>query len=151
MPFGCKAKAAPTSDGRSARSTIVTRAATRLSTKLAVSPPIPAPTTTAWSTIHTVDAVDHETAVVADGTDLGMNEEQPTLAANPLPACATERSRLLPAFQPETFRKLAREKMWPDVEHIPVIGRLANILGWPSDAGQSAGVPLVNDAARRRS
>ena len=55
MPFGCKAKAAPTSYGRSARSTSVTRAATRLSTKLAVSPPIPAPTTTAWSTIHTVD------------------------------------------------------------------------------------------------
>ena len=34
------------------------QAATRLSTKLAVSPPIPAPTTTAWSTVHTVDAVD---------------------------------------------------------------------------------------------
>jgi hypothetical protein len=62
MPFRCKAKAAPTSEGRSARSTSVTRAATRLSTKLAVSPPIPAPTTTAWSTDHTVDAVDdHET------------------------------------------------------------------------------------------
>src|SRR5829696_7830606 len=62
MPFGCKAKAAPTSEGRSARSTSVTRAATRLSTKLAASPPIPAPTTTAWSTDHTVDAVDdHET------------------------------------------------------------------------------------------
>src|SRR5215207_122092 len=62
MPFGCKAKAAPTSEGRSARSTSVTRDATRLSTKLAASPPIPAPTTTAWSTDHTVDAVDdHET------------------------------------------------------------------------------------------
>jgi hypothetical protein len=61
MPFGCKAKAAPTSDGRCARSTSVTRAATRLSSKLAVRPPIPAPTTTALSTVHTVDAVDdHE-------------------------------------------------------------------------------------------
>src|SRR5215211_6742043 len=63
MPFGCKAKAAPTSEGRSARSTSVTRAATRLSTKLAVSPPIPAPTTTAWSTVDTVDAVDDPRAV----------------------------------------------------------------------------------------
>jgi transposase len=53
MPFGCKAKAAPTSDGRAARSTSATRAATRLSTKLAASPPIPAPTTTAWSTVQT--------------------------------------------------------------------------------------------------
>ena len=50
--------------GRSARSTSVTRLATWLSTKLAASPPIPAPTTTAWSTDHTVDAVDDRKAVL---------------------------------------------------------------------------------------
>jgi hypothetical protein len=127
MPFGCKAKAAPTSDGRSARSTSVTRAATRLSSKLAVSPPIPAPTTTAWSTVHTVDAVDdHEAAVViADCTDLGMNELQPFLAANSCairPGYATEHFPLLPVFPPQTYRDRRAENTCSDVEYVSVIG-----------------------------
>jgi hypothetical protein len=50
MPFGCNANAAPTSVGRSARSTSVTRDAMRLSTALAARPPIPAPTISTWST-----------------------------------------------------------------------------------------------------
>jgi hypothetical protein len=125
MPLGCKAKAAPTSDGRSARSTSVTRAATRLSSKLAVSPPIPAPTTTALSTIHTVDAVDdHETAVSSPAA--GLNEQQPTLAAKSLapirPASATERFRLLLVFPPETSIDRRAENTDSDVQHVPVIG-----------------------------
>ena len=50
MPLACNARAAPTSAGRSRRSTRVTRMATWLSTKQAASPLIPAPATTTWST-----------------------------------------------------------------------------------------------------
>src|SRR5512133_3774379 len=116
MPFGCKAKAAPTSDGRSARSTSVTRAATRLSTKLAVSPPIPAPTTTAWSTVHTVDAVDDHETGSRHRRLYGSRHESGAAAAGGEFFCATRPAfadppsvfRLLPAFPPETFQRPAR-------------------------------------------
>ena len=67
--------------------------------------------------------------VIADCTDLDMNEEQLTLAANSLapirPAYATERFRLLLVFPPETSSDPRAENTDSDVQHVPVIGPLA--------------------------
>src|SRR5687768_14160990 len=57
---------------------------------------------------------------------LGLNEQQPTLAANSLapirPAYATERFRLLLMFRPETSIDRRTENTDSDVQHVPVIG-----------------------------
>jgi hypothetical protein len=58
--------------------------------------------------------------------NLGLNEQQPTLAANSLapirPAYATERFRLLLVFPPETSSDPRAENTDSDVQHVPVIG-----------------------------
>jgi hypothetical protein len=63
--------------------------------------------------------------VIADSTDLDMNEAQPRiLLRHEARLCgSTECFRLLPAFPPETSRDRPTENMSSDVEHVPVIGR----------------------------
>ena len=58
--------------------------------------------------------------------DLGLSEQQPTVAANSLapigPAYVTERCRLLLVFPPETSSDRRAENTDSDVRHVPVIG-----------------------------
>ena len=67
--------------------------------------------------------------VIADCTNLGMNEEQPTqggefsCATKPAICGSTERFRLYRRSHRRPSRDLPAENMCFDVEHVPVSGR----------------------------